>query len=425
LSGLIPGVTYYFRVAATNSAGTTTGSIVSFSTVAQPPTVTTGAATSVTISGATLNGTVNPNGLAVTDYHFEYGTDSNLATFTPTLSQPLAAGTTSVAITAPLSGLIPGVTYYFRVAATNSAGTTKGSIFSFSTVAQAPSVVTAAATFNSETSGVLAGDVNPNGFLTSAWFEYGTDPTLATFSTTSSQNMGSGTAVLSFNATISLSAYNTYYFRAAASNSGGTQKGAIMSFQTGVRYVAVGDSITFAGGDDILADGKGYEPVLGNLLLNNPYTVANAGVNGTTSADGAASIDTTLSNYPSAQYYLIMYGTNDSNIFWGPVTKATYKANMQEIITAIKNAGKIPYLAKVPYVDSSNPDFPAGENFSDVSIQQYNQAISELVLENGIPVTPPDFYAWFQSHTSQLNDGIHPTGVGYQSMGNLWFGALP
>jgi lysophospholipase L1-like esterase len=196
----------------------------------------------------------------------------------------------------------------------------------------------------------------------------------------------------------------------------------------GGSYVAVGDSITEADGDDILADGKGYEPVLGNLLFNDPNTVANAGVGGATAADGAASIATTLSNYPSAQYYLIMYGTNDSSTTRGPgypFPKATYKANMQAIITAIKNAGKIPYLAKVPYVDSSNPNFPAGENFSDASIQQYNQAIDELVLENGIPVTPPDFYTWFQSHTSELQDGIHPTGVGYQSMGNLWFGALP
>jgi lysophospholipase L1-like esterase len=63
-------------------------------------------------------------------------------------------------------------------------------------------------------------------------------------------------------------------------------------------------------------------------------------------------------------------------------------------------------------------------NFSDESIQQYNQAIDELIFDNDIWVIPPDFYAWFQSHTSQLQDGIHPTGVGYQSMANLWNSAL-
>jgi lysophospholipase L1-like esterase len=423
LSSLSARTTYYFRVAATNSTGTSKGNIVSFSTAAESPTAITAPATSITSDSAQPNGTVNPNGLA-TNAWFEWGTVFNLSSYTTTPMQPLGSGTTGVPINAQLSSLSPGTTYYFRVAATNSTGTSKGTIFSFTT-SLSPTTTTQMATFNSATSAVLNGDVNPNGFATTAWFEYGTDPTLTIFSTTPDQSMGSGTSIVSFNASIPLSAYNTYYFRAVGINSGGTEKGDIKSFETGVHYVAVGDSITFAAGDDILADGMGYEPVLGNLLFNDPYTIANAGVDGTTSADGAASIATTLSNYPSAQYYLIMYGTNDSNIFWGPVPKATYKANMQAIITAIKNAGKIPYLAKVPYVDSSNPNFPAGENFSDVSIQQYNQAIDELVLANGIPITPPGFYAWFQSHTSQLQDGIHPTGVGYQSMANLWFGALP
>ena len=423
VSSLSAATTYYFRVSASNSAGESKGNIVSFSTVAESPTATTAAATSITSNSARLNGAVNPNGLATTAW-FEWGTVFNLSSYTSTSTQSLGSGMTGVPVNATPS-LSPGTTYYFRVAAVNSTGTSKGTIFNFTT-SLSPTVTTKAATFNSETSGVLEGDVNPNGFSTTVWFEYGTDPTLSTFSTTSNQGKGSGTSILPLSATISLSAYTTYYFRAAASNSGGTQKGAIKNFQTGVRYVAVGDSIT-EGSDGTNIIG-GYEPTLGNLLLNNPYTIANQGVGGFTSADGAAWISSTLSNYPSAQYYLIMYGTNDSNATRGagyPVSKAIYKANMQAIITAIKNAFKIPYLAKVPYVDSSNPNFPAGEAFSNVFIQQYNDAIVELVNENGIPVTPPDFYGWFQSNTGQLQDGIHPNSAGYQSMATLWSNVLP
>jgi len=62
---------------------------------------------------------------------------------------------------------------------------------------------------------------------------------------------------------------------------------------------------------------------------------------------------------------------------------------------------------------------------SDAAIQDYNAAIDELRISNGISVVAPDFYAWFQSHQSQLADGIHPNGTGYQSMANLWFNALP
>jgi lysophospholipase L1-like esterase len=58
--------------------------------------------------------------------------------------------------------------------------------------------------------------------------------------------------------------------------------------------------------------------------------------------------------------------------------------------------------------------------------QGYNQAINELVAANNITVIPPDFYTWFQNNPNQLqSDGLHPNGIGYQSMANLWFNALP
>jgi phosphodiesterase/alkaline phosphatase D-like protein len=234
LTALTPGATYYFRVAATNSAGTTKGLIASFTPVAQAPTVSTGAATSVSTSGATLHGTVNPNGLAVTDAHFEYGTDSNLATFISTGAQTLAAGFTGQAVTSTLSGLTPGVTYYFRVAGTNSSGTTKGLIVSFVTNAQAPTVATAAADNTSATGATLHGTVNPNGLAVSnAHFEYGTDSSLVTFTSTSTQTLAAGLTDQAITAPLTaLTPGVTYYFRVAATNSVGTSKGLILSFST-------------------------------------------------------------------------------------------------------------------------------------------------------------------------------------------------
>ena len=57
-------------------------------------------------------------------------------------------------------------------------------------------------------------------------------------------------------------------------------------------------------------------------------------------------------------------------------------------------------------------------------IFDYNVAIDELVLTNNILVVPPPFYAHFLAHPEELDDGLHPNGTGYQSMGNLWFNAL-
>ena len=234
ITGLTSGTTYYYRVAATNASGTKQGTIANFTTALpnSPPEVTTDAATSVTISEAVLNGTVNPNELATTAY-FEYGIDATLASPTSTLDQPIGAGTTSVAITASLSGLVPGTTYYFRVVATNSAGTSEGTILSFDTVENPPTVTTAAPTSITYDSAILNGSVNPNGLAAEAHFEYGTDADPLTFSSTSTESLAAGFTVQPIIASLpGLTPETTYYFRVVATNSVDTSVGDIVSFIT-------------------------------------------------------------------------------------------------------------------------------------------------------------------------------------------------
>jgi lysophospholipase L1-like esterase len=422
---LTPGTIYYFRVSAQNAVGTSIGTIENFK-ASQIPSTATNAATSVTSNSATLNGGVNPNGLE-TNYWFVWGTDPGLTIPSSTHETPTQGIEAGTFTTQPVIALLPGLgaetTYYFRTMARNAEGESQGATGSFTTSAS-PTVDTTAAESITTSGAVLNGDVNPNGYATDAWFEFGTDPALSSPTSTTHQSMGSGVMNISFNASISgLSSWRTYYYRAAASNSGGMQKGIIRSFPTGEYYVAVGDSITGGSKDNDSADGIGFEPILDTLLTGAkgyPHTVVNAGVSGDTSADGVALITTPgpnnpLSINPSAQYFLIQYGTNDALV--PAVSKTTYKANMQAIITVIKDAGKHPYLAKVPY--TSDP------LRSDAAIRDYNAAIDDLRSSNGIGVVAPDFYTWFQSHQSELADGIHPNGTGYQSMANLWFKALP
>jgi hypothetical protein len=87
-----------------------------------PPLALTADATSITSSSATLNGLVNPNGAAVTNCHFEYGTTTSFGSSVP-CAQSVGGGPSPVAVSANLADLTPNTTYYMSVVATNAGGT--------------------------------------------------------------------------------------------------------------------------------------------------------------------------------------------------------------------------------------------------------------------------------------------------------------
>jgi len=135
LKGLIPGTTYHFRVVATNSpepgTGTIDGADQTFTTASQnPPTVTTGPASGLTLTGATLSGTVNPEGYA-TSYVFEIGATEAYGTDISSLVS--GAGAEPLGVTLALENLAPDTTYHYRLSATNANGTSLGQGASFTT----------------------------------------------------------------------------------------------------------------------------------------------------------------------------------------------------------------------------------------------------------------------------------------------------
>src|SRR3989344_5615636 len=104
ISGLSQNATYYYLAVAQNSARTVYGSILSFTTTYsnncnynncnnnQTPFVSTQTATNISDTYATLNGYVNPNSMANTQYWFEWGTNSSLGNST----QRTYAGTIAI-----------------------------------------------------------------------------------------------------------------------------------------------------------------------------------------------------------------------------------------------------------------------------------------------------------------------------------------
>jgi hypothetical protein len=230
-SGLSAGTTYHFRVSATNSGGTSKGSEQTFQTQPKPPTVTTGEATSLSSSSATLNAKVDPNGGKVSKCTFEYGTGSVGERSVQCSTLP-GAGTSPVAVSAPITGLSANATYRFRISATNDTGTSEGSEQTFQTLSS-PTVLTGAASAVKQTTATLEATVNPNGEeITSCEFEYGT--TVAGEKNVPCSSLpvaGASPVTVSATAT-GLSPHTSYYFRISATNAGGTGEGSEQNFET-------------------------------------------------------------------------------------------------------------------------------------------------------------------------------------------------
>jgi hypothetical protein len=100
-----------------------------------PPTVTSQAATAIGPNGATLNGTVNPNGSA-TSALFDYGTTA--AYGSTTAPAALGSGAAPLPTSAAVAGLACNTQYHFRARASNAFGSTNGGDLTFTTSACPP-----------------------------------------------------------------------------------------------------------------------------------------------------------------------------------------------------------------------------------------------------------------------------------------------
>ncbi len=103
-----------------------------------------------------------------------------------------------------------------------------------------PTVLTSSAAEITSTTARLNGTVNPNGSQTDTWFEYGTSSSLSGYTTTPQGSAGNGSSVVNIDQDISgLTPGGNYYFRIAASNEVGLNKGSIRSFNTTISYNSV------------------------------------------------------------------------------------------------------------------------------------------------------------------------------------------
>jgi hypothetical protein len=121
------------RWAATSAAAIGTLALAAGVAQAAVPGVSTGGATGVSDSAATLHGSVNPKGLATT-YYFEYGTTRRYGSRTPDAAA--GHGSKGVNVKSAVGGLKPNTAYHYRLVASNPDGVTSGGDRTFTTKRQ-------------------------------------------------------------------------------------------------------------------------------------------------------------------------------------------------------------------------------------------------------------------------------------------------
>jgi len=111
---------------------------ITFTWTLPPPAASTGGATGLTSTSATLTGTVNPDGSTVTDCHFVVSPAPPSGASVP-CSQQVGAGQSPIAVTATLNGLSPATAYTVTLKAASAQGSASGAAVGFVTQATSTS----------------------------------------------------------------------------------------------------------------------------------------------------------------------------------------------------------------------------------------------------------------------------------------------
>jgi phosphodiesterase/alkaline phosphatase D-like protein len=301
LTGLATGVTYHYRLVATNADGTGRGADRALATRGAPEVVTSNA-WSIGPTSANVGGTVDPNGRS-TGWWIEYGTTTRYGARTDT--RPAGSGVAPVGVEVRLTGLAAGATYHFRVVAANDLGTTRGADRAFRTDS-APSVSTGSVDAISVSSARVSGRVDPRGRGTAVWFEFG--QTSALGSRTPDADAGFARRASTHRASLTgLLPGTTYHYRIGARSDAGTTYGQIRTFRTSAGPLAVtgqpalsGTAVTLTGTIDPVGRATSWWFELGPSTSYGTRTLAR----GAGSGRGPVTVTETVTGLaPSTEYH--------------------------------------------------------------------------------------------------------------------------
>ena len=329
ITGLLPSTTYYVRAYATNSAGTSYGNQITFTTLLTP-TLTSIEASQILIYTAVSGGNISSQGSGmVSERGICWSINPN-----PTYSDSHSSdGNGTGAFSSNISGLAENTTYYVRAYATNYLGTAYGNQITFKTF-QLLSLTTKPVLIGSETA-ITGGEILSSASVSASTRGVCWSITPNPLSTDSHTSNGSGTGVFSSNIS-GLTENTSYYVRAYATNYIGTT-------YVGTTY---GNQITFTTRAKEL-NGVVYSPGTGRMWMDRNLGATQVATSSTDAAsygalyqwgrgtDGhqivTSSIKNTLSSSDVPGHANFIIGTNI------PDWRSTQNNNLWQGVNGINN----------------------------------------------------------------------------------------
>lgn len=247
VTGLNAGTGYDYDVVLTvvpllpNTTPSATSANATFTTTSTggKPTATTGAASNVFSTTATLNGTVDNGGSTLTGCQFLYGTSASALNSTANCSST-PTGSGAQPVSADINGLTPSTQYYFELKATNANGSSTGAPQTFTTTATTPPPTASNPQSSNVTSSsaTVSATVNPQGVqVTSCVFDYGTSSSYGASVPCSPTPSGSSDQTVNGDLT-GLSPNTKYHFQVVLTTAGGSASTPDATFTTAVAGTA-------------------------------------------------------------------------------------------------------------------------------------------------------------------------------------------
>ncbi len=299
------------------------------------PTVTVSAVTNLAADGASGGGEVTDDGGAeVTARGICWGTAKS-----PSISGTfVACGTGTGSFSGAITGINPGTTYYVRAYATNAVGTGYSEQATFNTLTIAPLISTTSITDIGPNSATSGGNVTSDGgsaiFARGICWSIAQNPKITDSKTVG--ETGTGTFV---SAITGLVPATTYFVRAYATNSAGTNYGNQVSFTTSAVLATITTNIATgitsgkaSSGGVIVSDGGSPITAKGVCWSKsvNPTTANSKTVDGTGSGTFTSSL-TGLQRVTT--YYIRAYAINSMGTVYGNQVAFTTNPTLPTLTT--------------------------------------------------------------------------------------------